>query len=123
MTLSQGDWPRCRDWIAASAAYSPLPETIEEIEGKLEAEEYQFWPGENSAAVTEIATYQGRKAMIVRYAGGDLSEILGKIEPALCEVAKRVGCTVMIGEGRHGWKRASEPNGYRFAWLTMFKEI
>lgn len=74
MNLEHLDWPRCRGWIAASAAFSPLADTIEQIEGKLADGRLQLWPGENSAAVTQIASFDGRKAMIIRYGGGDLDE-------------------------------------------------
>lgn len=122
MSLSP-DWLRCRGWIVASAAFSPLADSIEQIEEKLGDGRLQFWPGEASAAVTEIAMFGGRKALIVRYGGGDLDELLEKIEPALCAVARSIGCTLIMSEGRMGWKRAAEANGYRFAWLTMLKEI
>lgn len=117
------DWLRCRGWIEASAGFSPLADSIEQIEQKLVDGRLQFWPGENSAAVTQIASFDGRKAMIIRYGGGDLDELLQKIEPALCAVAREMGCTSIMSEGRMGWKRVAEANGYRFAWLTMLKEI
>lgn len=117
------DWPRCRGWIEASAGFSPLADSIEQIEEKLSDGRLQFWPGERSAAVTEIASFGRRKALIVRYGGGDLDELLNKIEPALCAVGRALGCTLIMSEGRMGWKKAAEANGYRFAWLTMLKEI
>jgi hypothetical protein len=123
LTFGPDDWARCRAWIEASAHRSPLPEPIEDIEARLAAGEYQFFPGEHSAVVTEIATFRDRKAMIVRYGGGDLQELLDKIEPALCAVAKAMGCDVMMSEGRKGWERAAEASGYRFAWVTMLKEL
>ena len=122
MTLPSG-WLRCRGWIEASAAYSPLADTIDQIEAKLADGRLQFWPGERSAAVTQVADFAGRKALIVRYGGGELDELLEKIEPALCAVACEMGCSLIMSEGRMGWKKAAEANGYRFAWLTMLKEI
>lgn len=93
------------------------------IEKKLADGIYQFWPGESSAAITEIVLFRDTKVMCVRYGGGSLSELLTKVEPALCEVAKAMGCTKMMSEGREGWKRAAEKSDYKFAWLTMIKDL
>jgi hypothetical protein len=117
------DWPRCRGWIEAAAGFSPLADSLEQIEEKLGDGRLQFWPGARSAAVTEIAAFGGRRAMIVRYGGGELDELLQTIEPALCAVARAMGCTLILSEGRMGWKKAAQARGYQFAWLTMLKEI
>jgi hypothetical protein len=99
------------------------PTVSNKFEEKLADGRLQFWPGERSAAVTQVAVFGGRKALIVRYGGGELDELLAKIEPALCAVARAMGCSLIMSEGRMGWKKAAEGNGYRFAWLTMLKEI
>lgn len=122
-TLNKEAWDRCKGWIEAAANTAPWPETIAEIEAKLEAGTYQLWPGDNSAAVTEQCDVLGRKALLVVHGGGSLDELLNCIEPALCAVAKEMGCEVIAGLGREGWKRACMPRGYKFAWLMMAKEL
>lgn len=116
------EWLRGKHWIEASSKITPFPEPIEEYERKIETGEYQFWPGENSATITEIAFFQGRKAMIVRCCGGDLTD-LDCVETALCAIAKDMGCEVIMSEGRKGWEKFAKGHGYKFAWITMIKEL
>lgn len=123
MTIETEDWARCKPWIEAARVRSPFPEEMDEIEAKVERGEYQFWPGQQGAVITEIAMFAGRKVLIAVHGGGCLQEYIDKIEPALCEVAKKLGCQFMAGIGREGYKRVWEPRGYQFAWLMMVKEI
>jgi hypothetical protein len=61
--------------------------------------------------------------LIVRHAGGDLAELLDRMEPAFCGFARAQGCDAIMGEGRAGWRRACERRGYRFAHLAMIKDL
>ena len=117
------NWARCRHWIEAALGKSDGFETIEDVQKMITTGQYQFWPGKKSAAISEVANFARRKALIVVHAGGDLKEILTDLEPQMCAFAKSVGCNTIMGNGRKGWERASAPAGYRFAWLVMMKEL
>lgn len=117
------EWERCKPWIKASISESPLADSIETIEKRLEAGSYNLASSPNAAAIVEIANFDGKRAMIVRFGGGDLRELLDEIEPRVCLVAKQSGCEILLSEGRSGWKRSAEAKGYKLAWITMVKEI
>lgn len=119
----QSEWARCRTWIEAALEKSPGLETIEDVERLLSERKYSFWPGENCAVICEIAQYQQKKVLTVVHGGGDLSELIDKMEPVLCAYALSQGCDLIMGTGREGWKRVCENHGYRFGWLVMVKEL
>lgn len=118
-----GEWKRCRPLIVAALETSPGLETIEDVERLLADGTYQFWSTEKSAAITQIIEFQRHKTLIVHHGGGDLQDLLDIIEPALCEHARSIGCTMIMGTGRMGWKPTVEKRGYKFAYLTMYKEL
>lgn len=123
MSPAQAHWARCRWWIQAATQQGPQLESIEDVERRIATGQYSFWPGPNCAAVCEIRQYDNKKALVVVHGGGDLTELLEKIEPMLCAYARAEGCDVVMGEGRKGWERAAYGNGYRFAMITMMKNL
>jgi hypothetical protein len=123
MSPAQILWARCRGWIEAATLQGPGLESITDVEQRIAAGQYSFWPGANCAAVCEIRHYDNKKALVVVHGGGDLRELLEKIEPMLCAYARAQGCDVMMGEGRKGWERAARDNGYRFGMITMMKNL
>ena len=123
VTRVQDEWSRCKAWIEAAANEAPWPDTIEQIEQKIERGVLQFWPGEKAAAVTEIAEINGSKIMFLVLAGGDMTELVTCIEPALCRVAVEMGCSHIANMGREGWKRVCKPLGYSFAYVLMTKRL
>lgn len=123
MSPAQIQWARCRSWIAAATQQGPQLESIQDVERRIASGQYSFWPGINCAAVCEIRQYGSRKALVVVHGGGDLSELLEKIEPMLCAYARTQGCDLLMGEGRKGWERAARGNGYRFGMITMMKYL
>ncbi len=123
MTVAAREWARCRHFIEAALGQSPGFETIEDVERLIADGRYQFWPGENCAAVTEIAEFARAKMLVVMHGGGDLIELLEEMEPALCAFARVAGCDGIMGFGRKGWQRVCERRGYRFGWLAMVKDL
>lgn len=121
--LSDLEWERCRSWIVAALENSPGYETIEDVERKIAAKVYQFWPGWKCAAATCIYTYDKRKVLAVVHGGGDLEELLYDIEPKMCQFARLEGCDGISGEGRLGWKPVCEKHGYRLSHITMIKDL
>jgi hypothetical protein len=119
----QAEWARCRPWIEAALATSPNLESIEDVERAVERGAYQVWFGKDCCAITEIAQFEQRKILIVKHGGGDLTELLDVMEPKMCAFARANGCDGIMGEGRRGWERVTEKRGYRFAFLTMIKDL
>jgi hypothetical protein len=117
------EWTRCRHFIESALARSPGFENIADIERGIAEGRYQFWPGEKCAAITEIADFARAKMLVVLHGGGDLAELIDRLEPALCAFARAAGCDGIMGLGRKGWERVCEKRGYRFGWVTMVKML
>jgi hypothetical protein len=124
INVARREWSRCRPWIEAAVARAPDHlETIEDVERLIEGGHYQFWPGERCAAITEIQHYSRKKVLCVVHGGGDLSELIDEMEPALCAFARAAGCDLIMGIGRKGWQRVCEKRGYSFGWVAMVKAL
>lgn len=80
----------------------------------------QLWPGQRSAAVTEIHNFPLKKVLMVSIAGGDIRE-LEQIATHIVEFAQHMGCNRIILGGRRGWSRTflknfdAHPTHY---WMT-----
>lgn len=116
-------WAECRPLIEAALKTSPGLETIEDVERMIAEGKYFPFSGQHSCAVAEIARFSQHKAFNIVHGGGELSELLDVLEPKMCEFARAAGCTLMMGMGRKGWERAADKRGYRFAFITMAKEL
>jgi hypothetical protein len=121
--VTTAEWQRCKPWIEAAVATNGGLETIEDVEQLIDQGHYQFWQTPKSAVVTSIDKYPRIKALTVVHGGGDLSDLFDVLEPFLCRYAKSIGCDVIMGVGRRGWDRESQKRGYRFAHITMTKEL
>jgi hypothetical protein len=123
LSTAASEWARCRHFIEKALARSPGFEAIEDVERAIAEGRYQFWPGRNCAAITEIADFPRAKMLIVLHGGGDLAELIDALEPALCAFARAAGCDGIMGLGRKGWERVCETRGYEFGWLAMVKML
>lgn len=111
------DWERCASYIEASIANDPYGWTLDEVRREVESGRALFWPGGQSAAVTDAP-----KDFRLWIAGGKLDE-LAKMEAAACEFARAAGFERMTAEqGRKGWERWLRPLGYR-AHRILVKEL
>jgi hypothetical protein len=117
------EWERCKAWIAAALPYSYGTHTIEDVEQQIAAGRLQFWPGEKCAVVTEIVDYPRLRALNFFLVGGDLAELIEKMEPAIVDWAKALGCTRVAQTGRKGWGRVLAPLGYQTTLSVMLKPI
>lgn len=82
--------------------------TLDDVKAKLAENRAWFWPGERSAAVSEIL--DGRDFHIW-LAAGDLRELL-EIEQSAEIHARAIGCERMTLIGRRGWDRVLAKRGY-----------
>jgi hypothetical protein len=100
------EWERCEHWLAAALATSRDDRTMEDVFLAVCRGDMQFWPGEDSAMVTQLLVQpKGAKECNVFLAGGTLATL----EKMLVEVerfAKANNATTMTVLGRRGWERS-----------------
>lgn len=117
------DWQRAAPLIEAALATSQGLETISDVEAMLRDGSYRLWVGDKSAAITEVRRYARKRVLKVTHGGGDLSELIHRIEPEMCSYARAIGCDAMEGTGRKGWERPLASRGYRFGFITLYKDL
>ncbi len=112
-----------RAWIEAALPYCYGTHTMEDVERQIAEGRLQFWPGERCAVITEIVDYPRLRALNFFLVGGDLNELIEKIEPAIVAWAKALGCTRVAQTGRKGWGRVLAPLGYRTTLSVMIRDL
>ena len=118
--LSQ--WARFRDGFAAAMVDHDFW-TIEELEDRVATRRAFFFPGANAAMVGQIETYPGgAKVFQVLWATGDVDELL-RMSVGVESLARMMGCTESLIEGREAWKRLLAPMGYSLFSVTLRKRL
>lgn len=120
---AEREWTRCKHWIEAALPYCYGTHTIDDVAAGIGSGQFQFWPGERSAVITEILEYPRLKALNYFLVGGDGQELVERMEPMIAAWAKSIGCTRLVQVGRKGWSRVLRPKGYRPVLTMMLKEI
>jgi hypothetical protein len=117
--LSQ--WARFRDQFAA--AMNAGFWTIEDLEQRIAHRRAFFFPGKNAALVGQIEVYPGGERVFqFEWAVGDVEELITLV-PGCEALARMMGCTAMLVEGRPAWKRVLEASGYRLWSVTLHKAL
>ena len=117
------EFARCERWIAAALEYDGDTHDIEHVLALVAAGECQFWPGEKSAIITEIARYPKKTVLHFWLAGGDLEE-LEAMSARIEEWAREQGCQRITLAGRKGWARTFlQGRGYEPQWAVLAKEL
>lgn len=97
--------------------------TLEDLEQKIAHKRAYFFPGKEAAIVTEVVTYPGgERAMQAIWACGDPDEIV-QLAPGVEAVARMMGCTTMLVEGRAAWAKVLKPLGYVNFSVTVRKAL
>jgi hypothetical protein len=112
------DFDRCRPFLQSALDRGGNTHTLEDIAAGVAAGTYHFWPGERSAAVTEVFQYPRARYLNVFLAGGDMDEIL-QMEPCFCSWGKHLGCSRIFLIGREGWGKVLKSQG----WQTQFAVV
>lgn len=107
----KAEWVRCKPWIEAALEYTHGTHTIEDVELGIEQARFQFWPGQKSAAVTEVVEYPRAKALNIWLCGGDVEELLEMV-PSWESFAKYLECDRLAGGGRVGWNKFLKSHGW-----------
>ena len=124
---SRFDWvkefKRCEKWLEDALDYAHGTFDINDVFNDVVNGTAQFWPGKNSAVVTQIVPYPRKKVLHFFLAGGDIKE-LEEMEPGIIEWAKSQGCEAITLTGRPGWTKSFlQDIGYKCTQVQMFKEI
>jgi hypothetical protein len=124
---SRFDWvkefKRCEKWLEDALDYAHGTFDINDVFNDVVNGTAQFWPGKNSAVVTQIVPYPKKKVLHFFLAGGDIKE-LEEMEPGIIEWAKSQGCEAITLTGRPGWTKSFlQDIGYKCTQVQMFKEI
>lgn len=123
MKNAQTEWLRCKPWIESAIDRGPGLETIEDIEGKIELGVYQFWAGKDAAAITDIQTHSGSKAISILYGGGDMASLIKDLLPMVEAAGESIGCDTSMILGRRGWERALKSEGYEHGATILVKKL
>lgn len=99
-----GDISAHRSYIEAALKYADGSHTFEDVRDLVAQDRMHFWPGPNSAIVTEILEYPQYKVLNFFLAGGTLTE-LEQMTPHILAWGKEQGCKKATFLGRRGWER------------------
>lgn len=117
--LSQ--WARFRDLFAQGMGDGFW--TIEDLEQRIAHRRAFFFPGRNAALVGYIDVYPGGQHVFqVLWQVGDVEEAV-TILPGVEALARMMGCSGMIIEGRPAWKRVLQAHGYKLWSVTLHKGL
>ena len=111
-----------RKYIEDALEYTKGTHTLDDIWNGVVRGDFQFWPGDKSAIITEIQIYPQTKVMHIFLAGGDLEELL-EMEKSVRAYAQTIGCNSMSISGRRGWLRIFERDGWKEICTTIAKEL
>ena len=111
-----------RKYIEDALEYTKGTHTLDDIWNGVVRGDFQFWPGDKSAIITEIQIYPQTKVMHIFLAGGDLEELL-EMEKSVRAYAQTIGCNSMSISGRRGWVRIFERDGWKEICTTIAKEL
>lgn len=124
MTEFEAEWARCGPWIDAALERAGGTHDLADVKAQVGAEDAQFWPGRQSAIVTELLIYPKARVLHLWLAGGDLTELtdelLPRIEAWALEDERCDRATLM---GRAGWERTLASKGYAPAARLLTKEL
>lgn len=103
--MSWPEWVRCAPYLEAALRKGSDTFSIADVADSIATGKMQFWPGRESAMVTQLFVGSHGKECNIYLAGGTLTE-LEQMLPAVEQFAIDNGCRVMSVVGRAGWGRS-----------------
>lgn len=123
MTTFDHEWTRCRPWLEAALEYAAGTHTVEDVEQAVRSGQFQFWPAEKGAVVTEIIDLPRGRRLHFFLAGGDLDQLQRMLAP-IEAWGRAQGCTSVSLAGRKGWERTFlREEGYKAQWVVLVKDM
>jgi DNA polymerase/3'-5' exonuclease PolX len=112
-----------RPFLEKALSLAGNTHTIEDVRKLIEEKRLQFWPGVNSAIITEIIEYPQKRTLHFFLAGGNLAE-LEAMYPIVEQFGRDQGCTAASTSGRPGWERTFlKREGWTPRTVVMTKEL
>jgi hypothetical protein len=112
-----------RPHIEAALYYSGGTHTYGDIVEGVNDGRYVFWPGPNSAVITEIIEHPQKRTLHFFLAGGNAAELEAML-PGIADWGREQGCTLMSLTGRKGWERSFlKREGWESNLVVMTKEL
>ena len=113
-------WAKVKDLLNQAMEYSDGLSSIDDVKDMLDENRGDLWVGEKSAIVTQLLQVRDKKALLYYLAGGDLIE-LKEMTKHIESLAKDVGCSKVLINGRAGWGKAL--GGYKERTRVFEKEL
>jgi len=113
---------RCKEWIESALDKGGDTHSFIDIAKGVISGKMQLWSGKKGCAVTEIVVYPNKKVLHVFLAGGKLEQITDMHSDAV-KWAKDQGCDGMTLNGRAGWKKILDKEGWKPQFVTLSKEF
>jgi hypothetical protein len=117
---------RCGKWLQDALDRGCMgmepTHTLDDIAEGVAAGRYQLWPADDAAMVTELIQYPQARHIHVFLAGGNL-ETIKDMRPSIEEFGIFNECTVLSINGRPGWAKVFEDEGYRKGLTSTVKRL
>lgn len=114
------DWTFARGFLLPAAALINVGEN--ELIVKLGGGLLHLWTAPNAAALSMFEEIGSKRVLDFYMAGGDFDEIIA-MEPEAMAFGKANGCVRVTWRGREGWQRVAKAHGYKFDYVSMYKDI
>ena len=118
------DWARLEPHIENALGYAGGTHTVEDVFLGVANGDYQFWPGSESAIVTEIIEYPRKTVLHYFLAGGNLAELEQMADEIEEWARNQCDIDTIALTGRKGWTRSFlTDRGYTQSSVSMTKEL
>jgi len=114
------DWNKVKGYLSDALEYGDGMSDINDVRDSLAKNQADLWVGEKSAIVTQVMETHKAKALLYYLAGGDLKELI-KMTEHIENLAKDMGCSKVLINGRAGWGKAL--GGYKERTRVFEKEL
>lgn len=120
--LLKSEFDRCWPWLEEAMAHGGNLHSRDSLWSMLIYARAHLWPESDAAAVTCFQTFPRAVVCELWLAGGNLQTILAN-EPRVADWARRSGATHLQIDGRPGWARALERQGWQRTATTIMRRI
>jgi hypothetical protein len=116
------DFERAAPYLERALEHAPHTHTLADLRAGVASGDFQLWPGERSAILTQIHQYPRATVLCIYLAGGLMSELLEML-PSVLTWARNWGCTSAFIAGRSGWARVLSARGWRQTQVILERDI
>jgi len=118
------DWARLEPHLENALDYAGGTHSLEDVFVGVAAGDYQFWPGGDSAIVTEIVDFPQKTVLHYFLAGGNLAELEQMADEIEDWARTQRDIHSITLTGRRGWTKSFlRDRGYTQSSVSMTKEL